>query len=319
MTADLLSVRVASITPEALGVIALELLPVAGELPPFTAGAHIDLHLAPGLVRSYSLMNPPSERHRYVIAVQRETAGRGGSAYVHDRLQRNDVIAIGAPRNNFALDESAAHSVLIGGGIGVTPLVSMAARLEALGRSWRMHYCARTRAHAAARTALAPHGDKVRFNFDQEDGGRMLDLAALVADAPPGTHFYCCGPLPMLAAFERAMSGRRPSFAHVEYFSAPVMPAGDTRRTGGFAVTLARSGRTLQVPAGSTILDTLQDAGVDVAYSCMEGVCGSCETAVLEGVPDHHDLVLSADEKAAGTTMMICCSGCKGDRLVLDI
>lgn len=321
MTADIIEVRVAAIERQAIGIVSLELVPVTGELPPFTAGAHIDLHLDNGLVRHYSLMNPQDERHRYVIAVQREAAGRGGSAYVHDALRPGTVVRIGTPRNNFTLNEAAAHTILIGGGIGITPLLSMAARLRSLGRSWTLHYCARTREHAAAKSLLAAYAGNVHHNFDQEPGGTMLDLDALVAAAPPFTHFYCCGPLPMLNAFERAMSARPPEFTHVEYFSAKGADAADagSNAKGGYSITLARSGRTLEVEDGKTILDTLIEAGFDVAYSCMEGICGSCETQVLEGVPDHRDLVLGAAEKAAGKTMMICCSGCKGDRLVLDI
>ncbi|MEO8753283.1 MAG: ferredoxin reductase, partial [Casimicrobiaceae bacterium] len=263
MTIELIEVRIAAMAAEAVGIVALELQPQAGELPPFTAGAHIDLHLGNGLVRQYSLMNSQDERHRYVIAVQRDAAGRGGSTYVHDALQPGATLRISAPRNNFALDESAAHTVLIGGGIGITPLISMAARLEALRRSWTLHFCARTREHAAAQATLAAHGDKVRYNFDQEPGGRMLDIEALVAAAPPETHFYCCGPLPMLGAFERAMSARLPAFAHVEYFSAraATAPVGAAGHSGGYTIELAKSGQTLQVAAGSTILDTLIDAG----------------------------------------------------------
>lgn len=318
MNADVIDVRIAAIERQAIGIVSLELVPVAGELPPFTAGAHVELHLDNGLVRHYSLMNPQDERHRYVIAVQREAAGRGGSAYVHDRLQPGALVRIGAPRNNFALNEAATHSILIGGGIGITPLLSMGARLAALGRSWTLHYCARTREHAAAQSVLTAFAGNVHYNFDQEPGGTMLDLDALVATAPPETHFYCCGPLPMLNAFERSMSARPPEFTHVEYFSAKGADSG-SKKLGGYSITLAKSGRTLEVEDGRTILDTLIEAGFDVAYSCMEGICGSCETQVLEGVPDHRDLVLGAAEKASGKTMMICCSGCKGDRLVLDI
>jgi len=318
MSETTFEVRVASVTAEARDIVSLELVALARELPPFTAGAHIDLHLRDGMVRQYSLLNAQDERHRYVIAVQREREGRGGSAYVHDALREGSIVRISAPRNHFALIEDAAHTVLIGGGIGITPLVSMATRLAALGRSWELHYCARTREHAAARDKLAPFGDRVRFNFDQEPGGSMLDLAALVAKSPAGSHFYCCGPLPMLAAFERATASCAAESVHVEYFSPKATDANDAPR-GGFDVVLARSGATLHVGEGKTILDTLIDAGFDVSYSCTEGVCGSCETPVLEGTPDHRDFVLSVAEKAASKTMMICCSGCKDERLVLDL
>ncbi len=321
MAAPLIEVRVAAVAPEAEGILALELRGVAGPLPPFTAGAHVDLHLANGMVRSYSLMNEPGEAARYLIAVQREAAGRGGSAYVHEHLREGTVLAISPPRNNFGLDEAAPQSVLVAGGIGVTPLVSMAARLQALGRSWEMHYSARTRRHAAALARLARHGERVRLNFDQEPGGRMLDLAGIVAAAPEGSHFYCCGPAPMLEAFRRATAGLAAARVHLEHFSAPAQEAAAPDAAGEreFEVVLRRSDRRFTVPAGRTILDVLIDAGFDVDYSCREGVCGSCETPVREGCPAHRDLVLTEAEKAAGRTMMICCSGSRSATLVLDL
>jgi vanillate O-demethylase ferredoxin subunit len=230
-----------------------------------------------------------------------------------------DVLTIGAPRNNFPLVEDAPHSLFIAGGIGITPLWCMIQRLEELGRSWELHYCARTRQTAAFLDELRGLGSRVHlnlhFNFDQEPDGRMLDIAAVVAKAAPETHLYCCGPVPMLAAFEAAAGRHPPQQVHVEYFAPKEAPAAG----GGFTVVLARSGRSIAVPAGKTILDALLDEGVDVPYACTEGVCGTCETKVLEGIPDHRDLVLSGDEKSSNRTMMICCSGCKSDRLVLDI
>lgn len=312
-------VRIKAVTFEAENILALELrAPEGGALPAFTAGSHIDLHLADGLVRSYSLVNSQDERHRYVIAVALDRNSRGGSRHVHQNLRVGDVLTIGAPRNNFVLDETASHSVLIAGGIGVTPLWCMAQRLEALGRSWELHYCARTRRDAALLESMAlfaPRHGVVRFNFDGEPGGAPLDLAAVVGPLPPQTHVYCCGPVGMLQAFEAASSGRPRETVHVEYFSA----RGPSATGGGFAVELARSRKSFEIPPGKTILQALLDAGVNAPYSCMEGVCGSCEVRVIEGQPDHRDLVLSDEERAQDTTMMICCSGCKGDRLVLDL
>ena len=317
---DTLQVRLHAIRYEAQGIHSFELRALPGhELPGFTAGAHIDVHLPNGLVRSYSLCNPQSERHRYVVAVSHAPDSRGGSRLMHGSLRVGDTMTVGAPRNNFALDEEAAHSVLIAGGIGITPVWCMIQRLRELGRSWALHYAARSRQGAAFLDALRPLGEPVHtdlhFNFDQEAGGQLLDLSAIVQAAPAGTHFYCCGPLPMLAAFEQATAGLPREQVHVEYFSAKDAP--DT--SGGFTVELARSGLTIQVPPGKTILDAVLDQGVDVPYSCTEGVCATCETRVLAGIPDHRDVVLSPEEQASNQTMMICCSGAKSERLVLDL
>ena len=287
--------------------------PEGGELPPFTAGAHIDLTLPNGLIRSYSLTNPQSERHRYVIGVQKDRATRGGSKWVHENLRPGVVLNVNGPRNNFALNESAEKTLFIAGGIGVTPMVSMTQRLTELGRDWELIYCARKKATTAFLEALK--GGNVRYNFDEEPGGKMLDIAAAVNAAPPNAHLYCCGPLPMLAAFEAATAQLPRERVHVEYFSAKEPPAVE----GGFKVVLAKSSREFTVQPGKTILDTLLDAGLDIPYSCMEGVCGTCETRVLEGVPDHRDLILTEEEHAAGKTMMICCSGAKTEKLVLDL
>jgi len=314
-----LQVFIRSITAEAAGVLSFELRPVDGAtLPAFTAGAHVDLHLPGGLVRSYSLLNPQEERHRYLVAIQRDPQGRGGSQAAHE-LRVGQQLEISRPRNNFPLDESAPHSVLVAGGIGITPLWSMAQRLESLGRSWELYYCARTRAQAALLEPiqqLPPAARaRVHLHFDHEPGGRVLDLAELLARHPAGTHFYCCGPAGMLQAFQQCTADRPRACVHLEYFSN----AKEAASSGGFSVQLARQGLSLPVPAGQTILQTLLDAGVDVPHSCLDGVCGSCEVRVLAGEPDHRDLVLGPEEQARNDRMMICCSGCRGESLVLDL
>jgi vanillate O-demethylase ferredoxin subunit len=312
----MLEVRVESATPVAEGIVAYDLRPAAGaELPAFAAGAHIDLYLPNGLVRSYSLVNPQGEHHRYLIAVNRDAASRGGSKWLHEHLRAGVRLAINPPRNNFPLAEDAPHSLLIAGGIGITPLWCMIQRLEALGRPWELVYCARTRQRAAFRELLERHGARVRFIFDGEPGGSVLDVAEEVARAAAQTHLSCCGPLPMLEAFERATAPLPPERVHVEYFSAKAPRA----TAGGFTVELRRSGLRLRIPSGKTILDTLIENGFDAPYSCLEGVCGTCETRVIEGTPDHRDLVLSRNERAANRTMMICCSGSMTDTLVLDL
>jgi vanillate O-demethylase ferredoxin subunit len=316
-----IEVRVRAVTWEAEGILGFELVPLPPRksLPPFTAGAHIDLHLPNGLIRSYSLLNPQDETHRYVVGVNRDAASRGGSRYLHETLRPGDVLTIGAPRNNFKLDEEAAHSVFIAGGIGITPLLGMIRRLQSLGRSWQLFYAARTRQGAAFVDELQrlrdTTGASVQFCFDRENGGRMLDLAAIVSALPAGAHVYCCGPLPMLEAFERATAELPPQQVHVEYFAARETAATE----GGFTVELARSGRSLVVQPGHTILDSLMEIGVEPPYSCREGICGTCEVRVLDGTPDHRDLVLSAAEKAANDRMLICCSGARSSTLVLDL
>ncbi len=317
---SLLRLRVQVATWEADGIHSYELRDPAGAgLPGFAAGAHIDLHLANGMVRSYSLTNPQDERHRYVVAVQKDRASRGGSSWLHQNLHIGDMVAVTAPRNNFPLAEGAPHSIFIAGGIGITPLWCMIQRLAALGRPFSLYYCVRRREEAAFRAALDAvaerPGAKVIFNFDGEPGGKLLDIKSVIAAAPAKAHLYCCGPLPMLEAFEAATAELPRERVHVEYFTAKDAPAAE----GGFTVVLAKSGQSFVVPPGKTILETLTDAGLEVASSCLEGVCGTCETKVLEGVPDHRDVVLTDAERKANKTMMICCSGSKTPRLVLDL
>ena len=307
--------RIKSATWEAPDILSYELRPLeGGELPPFTAGAHIDITLPSGLVRSYSLVNPQSERHRYVIAVQKDRASRGGSKWLHENFRAGDIVTANGPRNNFALDETAEKSIFIAGGIGITPILSMIERLSVLGRDWQLVYCSRKRDSTAFLESLEKK-PQVRFNFDEEPGGKMLDIAALVKAAPANAHLYCCGPLPMLEAFEQATKDLERKRIHVEYFTAKEPPAVE----GGFRVVLAKSSRELMVPPGKTILYTLRDTGIDIPYSCTEGVCGTCETKVLEGIPDHRDLILTEEERASNKTMMVCCSGSKSAKLVLDL
>jgi vanillate O-demethylase ferredoxin subunit len=318
MAGDLQELRVKRISYEAESINSYELvLPAGGNVAPFTAGSHIDLHLKNGMIRSYSLVNDQGERHRYVIAVNKDAAGRGGSSFVHDSFKAGDIVTVSMPRNNFALREDAESSLLIAGGVGITPLVSMIRRLQALGRPWKLSYAARTRPAAAFLGELGAIGPDAQrhLHFDDEHGGRPLDLAAIVGDAPASAHLYCCGPVPMLEAFEKATAGRPAGHVHVEYFQAKQAPAVD----GGFEVRLARSNRTIAVEPGKTILDAVLDAGVMANYSCSEGVCGTCETRVIEGIPDHRDLFLSPEEQAANKSIMICCSGSKSGTLVLDL
>jgi vanillate O-demethylase ferredoxin subunit len=312
--------RLHAITWQAQGIHTFEFRPQPGHsFPAFTAGAHIDLYLTNGLVRSYSLCNAQGETHRYVVGINKDASSRGGSKHVHESLRVGDILTISAPRNNFELDEKAPHTALIAGGIGVTPLYCMMQRLTEIGASWEVIYSARTHDLMAFRDeidALAKKaGRKALFNFDHEPGGKMLDLKDVVSKIPADAHLYCCGPNPMLKAFESACAGRKEETVHVEYFTAEQPAATE----GGYNVVLKRSGKTVFVPEGKTILDAMLDAGMDVPFSCMEGVCGTCETKVLSGTPDHRDLILTESERQANNTMMICCSGSKTPELVLDL
>jgi len=316
-SAALRPVRVHAVRAEAQDVLSLDLRALDGApLPAFEPGSHIDVEIPAGpgaatLVRQYSLANHSAERHRYVIGVGRDPASRGGSACVHARIRGGDVIRIGSPRNNFPLDAGAGPAVLIAGGIGITPLLSMARRLAATGRAWTLHYCVRTPARAA-------FIEEVVTVFDRLPGATMLDLAAVIRSAAADAHFYCCGPTPMLEAFLRAAAGAAPERVHVEWFAAPAVPAAATP-DGGFRVRLERSARTLDVPPGLSILDALLQAGVAVDYSCREGLCGTCETRVLAGIPDHRDPMYAGRAHPPTDRMMLCVSRCAGAELVLDL
>jgi ferredoxin-NADP reductase len=281
--------------------------------PAASAGAHIDLHLPNGMMRQYSLVHAQGAAQAYVVGVRLDRASRGGSSFLHEKLRVGAEIDIGGPRNNFRWEEAAPHSVLIAGGIGITPIMCMIERLEALGKSWTLHYSCRSRAEAAFIAQLAD--ERVTFNFDEENGGKFLDLAAIAAQAPRDAHLYCCGPAPMLQAFEGATASFPREQVHVEYFTAIEAPATE----GAFIVELRRSQREIAVPEGRTILEALREAGIEVSTSCEEGVCGACETRVISGTPDHRDMILTNTERAASKTMMICCSGSKSERLVLDL
>jgi ferredoxin-NADP reductase len=312
-------VRVIAMHLEALDVLSLELQPTAGGVLPFEPGAHIELQLPGGLRRAYSLTNGPGDRSCYRVAVHRSDASRGGSRCVHDTVRVGDDLQIGPPRNLFPLSRDAAPVVLIGGGIGITPLWAMVQQLATDGRDWHLHYAVRRRESAAFLQALvALDEDRVHAYFDGEPGGRGLDLASVVAAAHPAAHLYCCGPKGMLQAFEDATRPRDRARVHLERFAgeATTTPAG---AQAAFEVVLARSGRSVCIQPGTTILEGLEAAGITATSSCREGFCGTCETRVLEGIPDHADNVLSDDERSAGRTIMICCSRSKTSTLVLDL
>ena len=307
--------RLTAIRYEAHETHSFEFTPVDGApLPPVEPGAHIDIHLPNGMMRQYSLVTAEGERKSYVVGIKKDRASRGGSKYIHEQLRVGQVLKIGGPRNNFPLEQDAGHSVLIAGGIGITPIYCMAQRLIALGKPWTMYYSCRERGEAAFLDALQGRPE-VTLHFDDEAGGKFLDLDKIVADAPRDAHFYCCGPNPMLKAYEEATKTLPEGRMHIEYFTA----AEEAATEGGYTVVLQRSGKEFAIPEGKTILQVLREAGMDVTYSCEEGVCGACETAVISGAPDHRDNILTDREREESKTMMICCSGSKSARLVLDM
>ncbi|CAL9640042.1 Phenoxybenzoate dioxygenase subunit beta [Streptomyces sp. enrichment culture] len=297
--------------PAAEGVLALTLRhPLGAELPAWEPGAHVDLVLAPGLERQYSLCGDPADRGSWRIAVLREPDGRGGSAHVHRRLRPGDGVRARGPRNHFPL-EPAGRYRFVAGGIGITPILPMLAAAEAAGADWSLLYGGRTLRSMAFTGELARYGGRVTIAPEDETG--LLDLPSVLDGLPDGTLVYCCGPGPLLDAVEE----RCPAGAlRTERFRPKERPAGAAAE---FEVVLARSGRTLAVAPDVTVLEAVRAAGVEVLHSCTEGTCGTCETEVLEGVPDHRDSVLTEAERAAGETMLICVSRCRGRRLVLDL
>jgi tetrachlorobenzoquinone reductase len=292
--------------------------PDGGQLQPYNPGAHIDIHLPNGLMRQFSLLNPDADPESYVVGIKLDAASRGGSRYIFDELRVGHTLKISAPRNNFPLVEDAEHVILFAGGIGITPIWCMAQQLARQNRSWKLYYSCRSRADMAFLAALEKFGpDRVHLHFDEEAGGKFLDIAAVVNTAPASAHFYCCGPNPMLTAFEAAAASRPRLQVHLEYFTPKAEIESNT--LGGFWVELARSGEEYFIPECRKILEVLYEAGVDVDYSCELGICGECVTRVISGIPEHHDSVLSEEEQATNEKVMICCAGCKSERLVLDM
>jgi len=284
-------------------------------LPDATPGSHIDVHLENGVLRQYSLLAAERRPKTYSIAVKRDEHSRGGSRYMHEQVGVGTCLKISAPRNTFPLFEDAPHTVFIAGGIGLTPIWCMLNRLHQLGRSWQLFYCCRSASQALFAKELEAYHE-VRTHFDDCENGRLLDIGRIIAEAPPHSHLYCCGPSPLMKVFTAlTATSWDPHQLHTEYFS----PREEAAHDRSFTVKLARSGAQILVQRGQSILKALQEAGHNVAYSCEEGICGTCETRVIAGLPDHRDSVLTAAERTANTKMMICCSGSFTDELELDL
>lgn len=313
-------VQVRAIVLEAEGIASFELRDPRGEsLPAFTAGAHIDVHIKPGCVRQYSLCNDPRERHRYVIAVQREDHGRGGSRAMHEEVRIGSVLTIAGPRNHFPLAEGARRHVLLAGGIGVTPMMAMIAALETRGEDYRLYYCTRTSEKTAFLDRLGPlvGAGKATIRHDGGDPARGFDLAALLREWEPGTHLYYCGPPGFMEAVRTACAYWPREVVHFEHFSPPTDASVPQWQNRPFRIKLLRSGRELEVPADKTIVTVLRENDVFIETSCENGVCGTCLTRYVAGEPDHRDFVL--DEADRREFVLVCCSRSKTPVLVLDL
>lgn len=314
-----MKLRVTQLRLEAADIVSVVLRGPAGEpLPGWAPGAHVAVTLPSGLVRQYSLCGASEDAYGYTVAVFLVGDGRGGSREIHERLRIGDVLEVGEPRNNFALAEAPGY-LFLAGGIGITPILAMIEHLQRRPEPppWRLIYGGRSRAAMAFLDRLS-HLDGIDVVAQDESG--LPDIAAALADCPPGTAVYCCGPPAMITAVADACAGRPDLVLHVERFTtaageAPV-PAGG----GAFDVELVRSGVTVRVSEDTTVLDAVLEVRPDAAYSCAAGFCGTCETKVLAGEVDHRDELLSEDERAANATMMICVSRSRtGGKLTLDL
>ena len=318
-TSPLLRLRVQAIRLQAEGIHAFELVdPDGAELPPATAGAHVDVHLPDGLVRSYSLSGDPADRTVWTLGVLRELNGRGGSRSMHDSMRVGDLLTVGEPRNAFAMVPGAAHTVLLAGGIGITPIKAMAHTLTAQGKSFEVHYCARTARNVAFTRelrALVPP-DRLHFHFDNGVPGQGLNITALLQQQPDGAHVYYCGPGGFMKACAEASARWTPGSVHFEHFKPPEPPA-KAVPDASFQVRLARRGITVPVLPDQTIVRALELAGLRVPTSCLSGLCASCKVEYLEGEVEHNDYILSDEEKTHCLTL--CVSRSRSPILVLDL
>ena len=317
----MIKVTVEQIVDEAQGIRSYRLVPCAGHtLTPYEPGAHIDVLGPTGITRQYSLCSPPDDTRAYLVAVKKESASRGGSQALHEQLNEGDELHIGAPRNLFRLAAEAREHILVAAGIGVTPLLSMAYRLNQLGQAYRLHYFVRSAEFAAFIPLLtrAPFADRVQLHFNVSPEQLDAELSACFATASVASHVYTCGPAPFMdKVVEVAARSRPQEQIHLEHFQADTQAM--TGDSGAFEVELASSGVVIQVPAGKTLADALIEYGCDLDTECREGICGMCIVPVLEGEPEHRDNCLSKKEKAANDQICACVSRANSARLVLDL
>lgn len=322
-----LKVRVQSITYQGEDINAYEVVPLDSDtLPSFEPGSHIDLYFRDGRVRQYSLCNDSRERNRYVFAVQRERNGRGGSEAIFKEVHVGRVLVISEPRNAFPLVEDAKKHLLVAGGIGITPILSMAKFLSRSGSDFELHYCTRSPEKTAFYDDLTTLANCSNLHVYHDGGNpeKGANLTDIVGDSVPGKHLYVCGPAGFLQAVREAASHWHNDHVHFESFSPPLTNfcsehdnSHDQSIPIGFEVTLARTGETFTIPPDKTILEVLRSHGYDLPSSCEAGVCGTCKVRFLEGEPDHLDYILNDDEKREA--LLICCSRSKSRTLVLDL
>ncbi|AUG01907.1 oxidoreductase [Pseudomonas sp. 09C 129] len=319
MSDQLLKVVVRKREEQGEGVVVLDLSDASGQpLPAFEAGAHVDIHLKAGLVRQYSLCGDPANASAYRLGVLKDPASRGGSVAVHEWLQEGREIEISLPRNHFPLASDARRSILIGGGIGITPMVAMAYALNARGSDFELHYCGRSRSRSAFLDELgsAAFASRLHTHFDDEAVEQKLDLSRVLGTPQAGVHLYVCGPSGFMdwIIAQALEAGYADDHVHREYFQVEVDTSG-----AGFEVVAQRSGKTVQVVEGQSIVEALAAVGIRIEVSCEQGVCGTCLCDVIEGEPDHRDVYLTDDEKSANDQILVCCSRAKSKKLVLDI
>ena len=312
-----LRVRVRSKRETAEGIAAFELAPLTGVLPTFQPGAHIDVHLPNGLIRQYSITNGPGQSAFYRIGVKLEPDSTGGSGCLHETVRAGDVLAISEPRNNFPLRRDSLRTILLAGGIGITPLLAMAQALDRMSLAFELHCFAQSAEHLAFLDVLDGLGDSVVRHLGLSPDETVGAIRRLVAEPADHTHLYVCGPGPMLEAARReaAAAGWRDDTVHFEYFKNPT----EIDDSSTFEVALARSALTLTVGSGRTILEVLREHGVQLPSSCEQGACGTCVATVIEGEPDHQDVYLNDSDHEAGDRIMTCVSRARSDRLVLDL
>jgi len=311
--------KVQEVTRPAERIASVLLAPADGTpLPPYSPGAHVEVHLPGGGTRPYSLIDFAGDcaaPEAYRLATRLEEESRGGSAYMH-ALRPGDSVTLDPPKTDFHLSDDPAPAILLAGGIGITPLVSMATARQRAGLPYRLHYAVRSAAAAAFADELAAqHG--AAFSLHRDDDASRLDLPGLLAALPEGAHLYVCGPRGMIeAAREGALAaGLQHERIHFELFAQHDAQAGDAP----FEVEIASTGQVFTIPPGKSIIEVLEAEGMDLIYDCQRGDCGICQTAVLAGEPDHRDVVLSEAERASGKVMQICVSRAKSARLTLDL
>ena len=311
-----LSLVVAAKFEAADGVAVLQLRqPDGADLPQWSPGAHIDLILTPELTRQYSLCGDPSDRSVWQIGVLRESAGRGGSQFVHDKLSSGDTVQVRGPRNHFEL-EQADNYLFIAGGIGITPIMAMAAEVDRAGSQWTLVFGGRSRATMAFADELSTHYPEHVVIHPQNEGG-LIDLDGLLGEPLPDTLVYTCGPGALLEAVTDKCQSWPTGSLRLERFSAK--PLSEPVLNTSFEVELALTGKTLTVHPDESILDAVTACGIQVLSSCEQGTCGTCETPVLSGTVDHRDSLLTKEEPDAHDTMMICVSRASCPRLILEI